>query len=414
MSAELAAGLMPAIGIWCVALISAWILARWIPVADNHYAALDGLRGFLAISIMIHHGGYWYSYARTGHWDGVPSLLHINLGRGSVILFFMVTAFLFFTKLLSGRKRPIDWPRLFVARICRLTPAYLFALTCMLAVIIAETGWRVVVPAETLGWSLLDWLLFVAPGAPDINAYANTHLILAGATWSLPYEWFFYFSLPLLAVMVGAINLNKSAHWVMASLFCVLSYSAWHLHDESMLAFLGGIAAAGVIYYKPSQLNFAGVGGSIAVLACLCMALTSSNIYALVPLILLATALTLVVGGADLFGLLRTRAARALGQLSYGIYLLHGLVLHLAMRTFARASLPVGSWHWVVVIELVPVVVAFAAIAFRLVELPGMRSTDRLLAWLRELPANTTSPVPSPVALPAPLAALAASAHIEP
>jgi peptidoglycan/LPS O-acetylase OafA/YrhL len=49
----------------------------------------------------------------------------------------------------------------------------------------------------------LHWLAFTVFQAPDLNGFNPTSLIVAGVTWSLPYEWFFYLCLPVLALLSG-------------------------------------------------------------------------------------------------------------------------------------------------------------------------------------------------------------------
>ncbi|WP_428425704.1 acyltransferase family protein [Methylibium sp.] len=70
----------------------------------------------------MHHSCLWYFHLRTGEWAPPASRLYTHLGQGSVALFFMITGFLFFSKLLDGRTRRIDWSKLFIARFLRLTP----------------------------------------------------------------------------------------------------------------------------------------------------------------------------------------------------------------------------------------------------------------------------------------------------
>ena len=78
--------------------------------------------------------------------------------------------------------------------------------------------------------------------------------------------------------------------------------------------------------------------------------------------------------------------SRRLGDLGYGIYLLHGLLLFATLH-FAvgenRAVLWSDAQHAALLTALAPVVVVLAHAAFRWVEAPAMAQTGRLVAWWR-------------------------------
>ena len=96
-----------------VALLVAALLARAtgaVPVA-HRYRSLDGLRGYLALFVVIHHAAIWHGFARTDVWHGPPSHLYNQLGQGSVATFFMITGFLFFGKRFAVVARKSDEER---------------------------------------------------------------------------------------------------------------------------------------------------------------------------------------------------------------------------------------------------------------------------------------------------------------
>lgn len=59
----------------------------------NRYESIDGLRGFLGVSVFIHHASIWYVFAKTGAWELPKSNLYVHLGQTSVSLFFMISSF---------------------------------------------------------------------------------------------------------------------------------------------------------------------------------------------------------------------------------------------------------------------------------------------------------------------------------
>src|SRR4051794_29707847 len=95
----------PAVACLVLAVLTARLLV-WkfgAPPSAGRYVSIDGLRGYLALAVLLHHACTWYFYARTGKWAPPPSNLYTHFGHSGVALFFMITGFLFFTKLLNSR-----------------------------------------------------------------------------------------------------------------------------------------------------------------------------------------------------------------------------------------------------------------------------------------------------------------------
>ena len=87
--------------------------------------------------VMIAHASAWRLYAMTGEWTVPPSRpAHRTSRQSSVALFFMITAFLFGSKLLESGERPVDWLRLYVSRALRVMPLYFSFVAALVAVAI--------------------------------------------------------------------------------------------------------------------------------------------------------------------------------------------------------------------------------------------------------------------------------------
>ncbi|HFR0940102.1 TPA: acyltransferase family protein, partial [Shigella flexneri] len=159
---------------------------------------IDGMRGFLAIFVLIHHAAIWHGYLLTGVWKTPSSNLLTNLGQVGVSFFFMITGYLFFSKIRSSDQ---DWVRLYISRFLRLTPMFIVSLCLVLLVIGFKSRWSVHVSPASLTVSLMRWAPFTALGMPNINGVKDSFTINAAVTWTLVYEWFFYFSLPVIAAL---------------------------------------------------------------------------------------------------------------------------------------------------------------------------------------------------------------------
>lgn len=97
-----------------------------IPVANVKYPEIDGLRGYLAFFVFIHHSYIWYNFLKTDIWEKPKSNLFNHLGETSVVFFFIITAFLFISKILDKNTIDYNWKKYLIARFYRLFPIYFF------------------------------------------------------------------------------------------------------------------------------------------------------------------------------------------------------------------------------------------------------------------------------------------------
>lgn len=105
--------------------------ARFERIEASRIPALDGLRGVLAISVFVHHAYLTRRAAVTGSWGAPDNAFIQALGLGAVAIFFMITAFLFWSRALSagGRIAPL---RLYRARLRRIYPAFAGSIALLL------------------------------------------------------------------------------------------------------------------------------------------------------------------------------------------------------------------------------------------------------------------------------------------
>lgn len=383
--------LLPIMIVTLIALVSARFMVKDTSATDSHeFASIDGLRGFLALFVFLHHSIYWFSYAQTRNWNfSSTSGLFMNFGHASVSLFFMLTGFLFSLKLIDGRKREIDWLRLYCSRFMRLTPLYFLLSLSIFAIVAYNSHVVTYEPTATLISEAIDWLLFVIPGHPDINTHANTHLIPAGVIWTLPYEWYFYLMLPLMGLIIGSKTKSASGIWLIISTVCLASFSYWKLDVNLLYAFVGGALAAVIVRTEWLRQHLTGKGTNIAALACLVAGYScfGGNIN-FTRLVIFTTAFTLLACGANLFGILTTRAARALSTISYGVYLLHGITLYVVIMYVVpqeyRSNLSIGR-YWVFIFFLTPVLIGLSSLSWHFIELPAINSASKLARWIRSI-----------------------------
>jgi peptidoglycan/LPS O-acetylase OafA/YrhL len=358
-----------------------------VPSALGRFNSIDGLRGYLAFFVFLHHASVWYFYLQTGRWELPPSNLYTQFGHSSVFLFFMITGFLFFSKLIDGRTQTIDWGKLFVSRFLRLTPLYLFFVFLLFLLIAYLSNGKLNVSIPQLLTSIAGWLSFTILGTPTINGIGGIVLAsVAGATWSLPYEWLFYLALPLLALTVKT---KPTLRYIVFSIVGITSLTIWggSFRPFILIPFLSGIVAA--LLARSSDFCLFATNQFSTFIALGCIAITVIVYPSALnpsPLFLLSVAFALIACGNNMFGLLTSPVSRTLGEMAYSIYLLHGITLFVTFKFIlgintSKALSP--ATYWIALLGVTPILICICFTTFHFIESPAMRSSSKVTAWLR-------------------------------
>ncbi len=345
---------------------------------------IDGLRGFLALSVVFFHGAIYHKYLQDGAWEGPPSNGYALLGTGGVAVFFMITGYLFWCRLIDEHRRP-DWFRLYLGRFFRIGPLYLVAILVMSVLLMMQDGWQLRGTFADFMQDLMPWLALGLCDPTDLNHHPATLILTAGVTWSLRYEWLFYLALPALALAAGRGPVRAGVVFAALSAGLFWSYRGspyfFSPGDPSYVTlFLIGIACAMADRNGWSARIRPGLASVAILLLMAALFLNCQIAYAPLAMGLLGICFYLIISGATLFGVLTHPAATRLGEISYGIYLLQGLVLAACfqnppVRVFALAS-PLK--HWFVVLGAMAVLVIMAFIGHIWVERPGILLGKRL------------------------------------
>jgi peptidoglycan/LPS O-acetylase OafA/YrhL len=343
------------------------------------YKALDGLRGFLALGVFFHHAVVNYQYFQLGSWQTAASTVYAFLGQGAVAFFFMITGFLFWSKMMV--EPSFDIKRFYIKRALRVLPAYWFSLALMILIVLVMSGFSLKVSLPRFLMQIGSWVICGIYGFsnvnqdlfPDIN-YGSVGLINASVQWTLTYELQFYLLLPLLAWFVKP--------WRFTGLFLALFICSLLTHFLPLLTvmnFLFGMAAAYLVKRFESKkilLDQRVSLGIILLLAIIPLLLAppySENMWAIA---LIFCAFVCIASGNDLFGLLTASASKYLGITSYSVYLLHGIVLFCVLRLVnlvypIKGMNPLHFWMLTGLCGLL--VISLAGLSYRLIEYPFLR-----------------------------------------
>jgi peptidoglycan/LPS O-acetylase OafA/YrhL len=351
---------------------------------QDRVSSIDGVRGFLAFGVYFHHVVITYPYVTRGTWDPPRSHFYRLAGPLAVDIFFMITGYLFWAKAIKGQGR-MDLLKLYVGRAFRIGPLYLFAICVMLAILAIRTNFRLHEPVRVVVAEVSQWLALGVLSPTAVNAYQNTNNLMAGVTWTLHYEWLFYFSLGLTSVLA---RLNNWFLLIGVGSYCIvlwsLSAAEPGLPESNRLSaaalFLAGMICAS-LEAKKLLLASTSHAKSIALLSLIALIFLGSWLpNTVVPLFLACVVFYLLISGSTCFGLLTTRAALRLGNISYGIYLLQGLVLTtlLSFSWVRHRVLATPARYWAFAFFAGIALMVFATAAHVGIERPGIRLGSRV------------------------------------
>jgi peptidoglycan/LPS O-acetylase OafA/YrhL len=369
---------------YVVAILTSHMCVRWILherlkaeiSSTTRYVGIDGIRGYLAFGVFVHHYIILWLYMRGEHSGSPPHNFENELGKGAVAVFFMITAFLFWGR--AHAKRGIEPKAFFTSRLFRIYPLYLVFVLLLFVAVGYQSNWSAAEPASAIAKEFFKWVFF---HMVIINRYPDK--IFGGVAWTLLYEAWFYLSLPLLAAVV----FRKTALWkkalsigIVAALFLVN-----HLQIGVCAAFLGGIVA---VYWRLSERRIKlgqGRWASLVALGCLaCVGLFIYDPFNLAGIALLTVFFVAISSGNTLFGLLDMPAARWMGEISYSIYLVHGIVLWVVLGIiFHRlpGSHPSYTWLAATGIVMTPILILVTSASYLVIERPFIAIGHRLSTW---------------------------------
>jgi peptidoglycan/LPS O-acetylase OafA/YrhL len=355
-------------------------------ISTSRTLTIDGLRGYLAVGVFVHHGIIYYRFLTEGIWDNPPSSLYTQLGTIDVSLFFMITGYLFWGKIISSQGRP-GWLKLFIGRAFRIGPVYFLMTGLMLLIISIATQFTLQEPLGKVLLEVAPLLLFgiFEPGQV-INGYHGPRGITAAVTWTLRYEWVFY----LIILPISALFARNRKHhliYAVAVLLLCFAYPAFKNGSSNHLLlasfYIGMVCAslqahAWVIDLSDRTMSI------IAAIALWFVFFEPISADKTVQTLLSGIVFFSIVSGCSLFGMLTHQSAQRLGEISYGIYLLQGIVLFSFAQIPETRTLMTSTimhyWLFLLLEAITLVSIAFAAYCF--IEKPGIAFGKKVVSRL--------------------------------
>ncbi|TWE12637.1 acyltransferase family protein [Rudaeicoccus suwonensis] len=364
------------------------------------YRLIDGLRGVAASLVLLAHVAFWTGASTMDVSGGL-----LARGDSGVAIFFAISAFLLLQPwLLAGATRPQPSVRTYaIRRAARILPAYWIALVAVLLVAVT-------------------WSASGGPGSPGtvlahiflVQGYTGQSYQAFSQTWSLTTEGTFYLLVPAIGVALGRLRRHNSrlcygilaavavvgiaiqggcAAWSLSQphghagvlATCVLGHAAWfavgaaisvaaanHDLDRFAAVGVGTWIAVGAVVFLVASSSLA--GPRQLQLPTVAEAVTKETLYAILAGALLLAA---VRGPSDQrwAAVARAGATRFVGDISYGVFLWHVLLLQL-IYLLTGWSIFTGSFTRVLfAVGVFSVLIAWASAV--LVEQPILRRVHR-------------------------------------
>ncbi len=333
---------------------------------SGRFSNLDGLRGLLAVNVFFQHAMTSYFYFQTGVWEIVTIRFYRHLGGEAVILFLIMTSFLYWSKMIA-QKGEVDEGYLYRSRFLRLAPMYIFCAGIIVFSILIQSHFNI--DYKQTSKDILSWLTVGLITTQSVNNFSVLP-INAGIHWTLHFEWFFYLMLPILAVFLRNRNM-----WVLS---LPLVFYALSSADRGYWAiFFFGIMAAH-IYDKWKSFDFfkTKISGILPILGIVAIYFLGYKPYSFIQYGVSLGVFMCFVYGTDLFGFLNSKVAKFLGTLSYSIYLIHGIVLFGVLNSvdyFVPITTlnPLVFWFIIAMAGLFTVVIS--AVTYRHIEYPFIK-----------------------------------------
>lgn len=337
--------------------------------AASRFRSIEGLRAIAALLVFNVH--FFPPYEARNYFVGSESAAPIWFLRSGLIgvdLFFVISGFLIWGSLTRRRERFLaflSW------RALRLIPAHLLTMLCIAG------------GAVDLGALLLN--------VTAMGTFVSGYTLVNNLTWSLGWEWAFY-----LLIYPAAAMLPRGVSWIagLGFVVCALVTLAAQIAPAVIAlplagrfaAFFFGMAVAELMRSERPAAQWArnvvastpaayvAVGSFVLLQAAWAAGLVGSDAFSRnIYFLLVAAAASVIVMGAALdkwalCTVLRNRAMRFLGQISYSFYLTHVAVgIALAQSLIWANSFPRLVACYLLSIALTT---ATAAVFFLLLERP--------------------------------------------
>ena len=368
------------------------------PAPRTYFAALDGLRGIMALLVALFHVPWLNFVTNRIFTDNVYVILD---------LFFVFSGFLMFTLYAEKMsERRYSASRFLVRRMARLYPLHFFLLLCFAAWTVVRTV------LHTTGLADGETPYLFAADSPESLWNFMTELTLLNsiglaselsfnaASWTIGAEFLCYILFALTVPVIGRYMATRAGISVMV-LLVLGTYGFLSTHFSSMnITYVAGFLRSFAGFYLGVLIAICRNKGVLKItrhktlievgtlLVCLSFVVLMSGRqqFLVAPYLFLFVIVFMQDGGA-VSKLLARKPNLYLARISYSVYLNHMLIavfcdlaIRLVVGTFFPGWVPTMMVGTILLIPYVAIVVVASELTFRYVEVPGAKIMNAALA----------------------------------
>jgi len=338
---------------------------------------LNGLRAIAALLVVISH----ISIKEIGDF-GLPYLIVLPMAGYGVTLFFVISGFLITYLLLQEKelKQTIDIKKFYMRRILRIWPIYyLFLIICVIVFFILGKSKDICIQDM---W----FYVFFAANIPFVFQQG---ILILFHYWSIGVEEQFYLIWPWI-VKKSKTTLFKTALSIFSILFLlkvvfwlVLGSKSFEYRFINVTRFhCMMIGVMGAIMYFEKQILFLNFFSNtvmqfISLLLFLLLGFQIIHIPALIVNEVIAfVSLSMILGQVTIQNRilnLENKLFDFIGKISYGIYVIHPLIIFLLSRLFINLEISTGIKYFFVYFSVISLTLFFTWISYTYFEIPFLR-----------------------------------------
>ncbi len=338
---------------------------------------LNGIRAVAALTVLFAH-----MFSPFGDWGLEPLSFRIPWPEEPVTTFFVISGFLITYLLMNeiGKTNDVSIPKFYMRRILRIWPLYyVYMILAIVAVVCLNS------PMDESVWYYTFF-------SGNISFALGIGLIPLFHYWSLGVEEQYYLWYP----WVVKYNKERVSRVVIA--LCVI----WFGLKIGSYIFLGKglaykiftitrfdcmmIGAVGAILYYKKAAWFVRLCANRVVVILAWVLFFTSGLYAqYIPAPIRAeyisvVSLLVIMAGLVSKPLLENRVMNYLGKISYGIYVIHPLLIFggsWIVKSTGMLSNAHGGGHWIVFASVSALTILLAALSYKYLEMPFLRLKDK-------------------------------------
>ena len=364
-----------------------------------HFPWLTEARFFAAFAVLIHHTAQARWLAGLG---SQPFGWIEHLGNHGVRVFFVLSGFLITHLLLTEKAKTgtIAIKKFYLRRVLRIWPLYYALLAVAIAI---PAGWLVVKEPSMLATlasaKFQDWPIkftLLACLLPNLALMAYPAMLGFAQAWSVGVEEQFYLLWPVLMKRLGDKPLLALGGVLSVKVAIVLAFNyifffsgiqlTPQLHQQLACAFnfvnifqieamvIGGTAAYLLLqnrqfFVSLTRNNLFKLATGICMVVCLSQAWSQLHEQIGCDIVYALLLLTLTLNGPKLPEFIE-KPLSYFGKISYGIYMLHPLVICLVVKALSMTRIPVSNTFFGVLmcLSIIALTLLFSSASYELFE----------------------------------------------